>query len=183
MKHLFKFRTLLFMAASVVLISLMACEEEDLPPIVQKSTLSFTINGQGYNNQTLSYQSNILGALQMMSDTIIDGDTLGGTIIFFPKSDEASNKASVGLQITGSTPGTYNWPVQSQLIINFSHAGDSTKYVSATDSTFSSKTIVATYGNIAEKITGTFSGICVSTDTALKTINISNGQFDLVRKK
>lgn len=183
MKHLFKFRTLLFIAASVAVLSFMACEEEDLPPIVQKSTLSFTVNGQGYTNQTLSYQSNLLGALQMMSDTIIDGDTLGGTIVFFPKSDEASNLASVGLQITGSSPGNYNWPVQSQLIISFSNPNDSTKYVSATDTTFSSKTIVASYGNIAEKVTGTFSGICVSTDTALKTINITNGQFDLVRKK
>jgi len=178
-KNLFKV-IVLMLAVGMFIIS---CKEEDLPPIIQKSTLSFTVNGQGYNNQVIAYESNILGAMQMMADTIIDGDTLGGTIVFFPSNTVSSPKASIALQITGSAAGTYDWPAQSQLIISFAYPADSTKYVSATDTSFSSKTIVTAYGNISEKVTGTFSGICVSADTSFKTINISNGQFDLVRKK
>jgi len=173
----------LLVALSAVLINFASCKEEDLPAIIQKSTLSFTVNGQGYNNQVISYESNILGAMQMMSDTIIDGDTLGGTIIFFPTNTVTSPKASLALQINGGSTGTFNWPTQSQLIISFSYSGDSTKYVSATDTSFASKTIISTYGGISEKVIGTFSGTCVSADTTLKTISISNGQFDLVRKK
>ena len=173
--------TLVFL--SMVLISLISCKEEDLPPIIQKSTLSFKVNGQGYNNTVLSYESNILGAMQMMSDTIIDGDTLGGTVVFFPSNTVNSPKASFALTINGGSTGNFSWPTQSQLIIYFKYPGDSTKYVSATDTTFSSKTIITTYGGVSEKIIGTFSGTCVSADTSLKTINISNGQFDLVRKK
>lgn len=168
---------------SVFVICITSCKDEDLPAIIQKSTLSFTVNGQGYNNQVISYESNILGAMQMMTDTIIDGDTLGGTIIIFPSNTVTSPKASLALQITGSAPGTFNWPTQSQLIISFSYPADSTKYISATDTTFASKTIITTYGNVSEKVIGTFSGVCVSADNTLSTINISNGQFDLVRKK
>ena len=177
------FKYSLLVLLSIVLISIVSCKEEDLPPIVQKSTLSFTVNGDIYNNQVLSFESNILGAMQMMTDTIVEGDTLGGTVVFFPTNTVTTPKASVTLQITGSAAGNYNWPTQSQLIISFAYATDSTKYISATDTTFSSKTIVTEYGNVAEKVKGTFSGICLSADTTLRTINISNGQFDLVRKK
>lgn len=174
---------LLFALTALAVISLNSCKEEDLPPIVQKSTLSFTVNGEGYTNQVLTYESNILGAMQMMTDTIIEGDTLGGTIVIFPNNTVATPKASLALQISGAAPGNYNWPNQSQLIISFAYPADSTKYISATDTSFTSKTTITTYGNVAEKVTGTFSGICISADTTLRTINISNGQFDLVRKK
>ena len=154
-----------------------------MPAIIQKSTLSFTVNGQGHSNTVLNYESNILGAMKMMSDTVISGDTLGGTLVFFPSNTVSSPKASVSLSFTGAAAGNFNWPTQSQLIISFSYAGDSTKYVSATDSSLTSKTVVTAYGNVSGKVTGTFHGTCVSASTPIKTITISNGQFDLVRKK
>jgi len=165
------------------IIALSSCKEEDLPPVIQKSTLSFTVNGQSYTNQVLSFESNILGAMQMTADTIINGDTLGGVIAFFPNNTIASPKASIALSINGAAPGTFNWPHQSQLVLSFAYPGDSTKYISATDTTFTSKTIVTTYGNVGQRVSGSFSGLCISADTTLRTINISNGQFDLVRKK
>lgn len=180
-KNLFNYSLLVLLSA--VLINFASCKEDNLPAIIQKSTLSFTVNGQGYNNQVMTYESNILGAMQMMSDTIVDGDTLGGTIIFFPSNTVTTPKASLALQINGGSTGTFNWPIQSQLIISFSYTGDSTKYVSATDTSFASKTIISSYGAVSEKVIGTFSGTCVSADTTLRTITISNGQFDLVRKK
>jgi len=177
------FKSVLLIGLIVLITFVISCKEEDLPPIVQKSTLSFTVNGEGYTNQVLTFESNILGALQMMSDTIIEGDTLGGTVVFFPSNTVSSPKASVALQIMGSAAGNYDWPHQSQLIISFSYAGDSTKYISATDTSFTSKTIVTSYGGVGDKVAGSFSGVCISADTTLRTINISNGQFNLVRKK
>jgi len=167
----------------IVLINLISCKEKDLPAIIQKSTLSFTVNGQGHNNQVLSYESNILGAMKMINDTVINGDTLGGTLVLFPSNTVSSPKASLSFTFTGTTAGNYNWPTQSQLIISFSYAGDSTKYVSATDTSLTSKTVVTAYGGVSGKVTGTFHGTCVSAGTPIKTITVSNGQFDLVRKK
>ncbi|MDD3875318.1 MAG: hypothetical protein PHT69_01725 [Bacteroidales bacterium] len=184
MKTLFpKMIGLAVLLSAFVIVLLPSCEEDELPPIVQKSTISFKVNGQQYTNTAISYESNLLGAMQMMSDTIINGDTLGGMIAIFPSNVQSTPKASFALSVSGSTTGTFNWPLESQIILSFSYAGDSTKYISATDTTFASKTIVTSYDNVGQKISGTFSGICVSADTTLRTINLTNGQFDLVRKK
>lgn len=169
--------------AALIFAFVSSCKDEELPPIVQKSTISFNVNGLQYSNTLISYESNLLGVMKMMSDTVINGDTLGGMVAFFPSNNEGTPKASLALSVSGTASGTFLWPHQSQLILSFAYAGDSTKYISATDTTFASKTIVSSYGNIGEKFSGTFSGICVSADTTLRTINISNGQFDLVRKK
>jgi len=178
-----KLSSLMLLTVAVAIIFIASCKEEDLPAIVQKSSLSFIVNGQQYSNTLITYESNLLGAMQMMTDTIINGDTLGGMIAFFPSNNEATPKASLALSVSGAAAGTYLWPHQSQIILSFAYAGDSTKYISATDTSFASKTIVSLYGNVSEKVIGTFSGTCVSADTTLRTINISNGQFELIRKK
>jgi len=129
---------------------------------------TFTINGDGYNNQSFSFNAIPLTAYAQY--VISDSITIG--IV-------AANEGSLSISFPGKTAAS--WIANQDVVISI-NIGDK-MYVGT-----NINLTISQYGNVGDKIKGTFSGIFQRTEYNQTTgqvqtfdVTISNGNFDITR--
>jgi hypothetical protein len=129
---------------------------------------TFTISGDGYNNQNFSFNAIPLTAYAQYA--IADSITVG--IV-------AANEGSISISFPGKTVG--NWTANQDVVMSINI--DNKSYVG-----LGVNLVITEYGNVGSKIKGSFSGNFQRTEYDQTTgqvqtfdVTVSNGNFDITR--
>jgi hypothetical protein len=187
--------SIMLFAALLASAFIFSCKDDEEDEVIT-GTVTFTISGDGYNNQTFT-----------LKDTKSTAPTHEG---FYYKGSEESGldytMASVGLTASGSGrendhwsisvkgqgEKSYSWttgfgteraPNKNACQIVLHKNGVETAYLSfvALGPNASGSTTITKYGAVGDRIEGTFSGTLYNSDTD-KPVTITNGSFSVSRK-
>lgn len=163
--------------AIILLLSagLMSCKKDSGPtnpgtdPGPTQYTTSFTLNGGGFNNRTITLQNTVGG---YDADDNISGIGVAGI--------SGSDSVSFALIFPGSSTGSFPWnDTTSYGLIIIGQTINQNMYVTLMGQ---GSTTVTGYGNPPTgQITGTFSGKFAQVAQSPDTITVTNGSFKALR--
>ena len=162
---------------------LTACEQdEESAPLV--GTVTFTLNGDGFTNQT--FTENVTSAAAPVAESGVYGDATLLAAGTYTRSDENRNYWSG--YVAGTMAGTYAWANSLDARVNSCQVqvwknNQEISYLHyAFGDNASGSTIITKFGDVGERIEGTFSGTLYNSDTDAP-VTVTNGKFSVTRKE
>ena len=174
-------KTILFLGLFV--LSLTACKQDEESELLS-GTVTFTLNGDGFTNQT--FTENVTSAEAPVAESGVYGDATLLAVGTYTQGDENRNYWSG--YVEGKTTGTYAWDNSLNARVNSCQVlvWDNNQEVSYLHYVFgeaaSGTTVITEFGNVGGRIEGTFSGTLYNSDTDAP-VAITNGKFSVVRKE
>jgi hypothetical protein len=181
MKFLLK-TTLLF---SLLAPALLSCDkDDDNDAKLLSGTVSFTLNGDGFNNQT--FTENVTSEEAPVPESGVNGAVMLLAVGTYTRGEK--DRKYWSSYVEGVANGTYSWASAPQARRNSCQVlvwknGQEATYLHylAGGAQASGSTIVTKFDPVNARIGGTFAGKLYNDDTDVP-VTLTNGKFSVTRK-